>query len=188
MTEPLEPRDPRDFRPVEPQSRPWRRRRAARVVMVAHSQILMLSDTDPGQPGSRWWTTPGGGIDPGETSVEAAAREVLEETGRVIAPEELLGPVAVRSVVHGFSDQVLAQQEEFFVVLLSEPFEPSQDGFTPDEQITLDGWAWLPLADWNTIALPVWPAELPALIDVLDHPQLWPLEWGDIEESTVPVN
>lgn len=185
MTEPFRSRD---FRPVAPQARPWRTRRAARVAIVAGDQVLMLADTDPGLPGSRWWTTPGGGIDPGETPAEAAAREVREETGRVTAPEELVGPVAVRSVVHGFSDQVLAQQEVFFALLLPQPFEPSQDGFTPEERITLDGWAWLSLSDWGTTEHPIWPAELPALIEILDRPKLWPLTWGDVEESTVPVD
>lgn len=185
MTEPFRTRD---FQPVAPQARPRRNRRAARVVIVADHHVLMLADTDPGLPGSRWWTTPGGGIDPGETPAEAAAREILEETGRLTAPTELLGPVAVRSVVHGFSDQILAQYEEFFVLPLAEPFEPSQEGFTPEEKITVDGWAWLPLAEWSMIQQPTWPAELPSVIEALDRPEIWPLAWGDVEESTVPVN
>ncbi len=182
-----EPFRTRDFRPVEPHARPRRTRRAARVVILAEGRVLMLADTDPGLPGSRWWTTPGGGIDPGETSAQAAAREILEETGRITAPGELLGPVAVRAVVHGFSDQILAQQEEFFVLPLDEPYIPAQDGFTAEERITMDGWAWLSLTDLPTISQPIWPADLAAIVDLADHPERWPLQWGDVEESTVPV-
>ena len=37
------------------------------------------------------WCIPGGGIDPGEQPAEAAAREVLEETGLTIEPIRLVG-------------------------------------------------------------------------------------------------
>lgn len=183
-----EPFRTRDFRPVEPGLRPRRLREAARVVILAQDSILMLADTDPGIPGSRWWTTPGGGIDPGEIPAEAAAREVFEETGRATGASELLGPVAIRSVVHGFSDQILAQREEFFILRLAQPFVPSQDGFTPEEQITLDGWSWLAVSELDGVAEPIWPANLRDLIELADQPQRWPLQLGDIEESTLPVN
>lgn len=178
----------RDFRPVEPSLRPRRVREAARVVILAQDSILMLADTDPGIPGSRWWTTPGGGIDPGESPVDAAAREILEETGRSTEIGELLGPVAIRSVVHGFSDQILAQREEFFILHLDQTFAPSQDGFTPEEQITMDGWGWLPVSELETVAEPIWPANVRDMIELADQPERWPLDLGDVEESTLPVN
>ena len=37
------------------------------------------------------WCIPGGGIDPGEQPADAAAREVLEETGLLIEPLRLVG-------------------------------------------------------------------------------------------------
>lgn len=183
-----EPFRTRDFRPVEASLRPRRLREAARVLILAPGSILMLADTDPGIPGSRWWTTPGGGIDPGESAADAAAREILEETGRVTHAAELLGPVAIRSVVHGFSDQILAQQEKFFVLRLPQPYTPSQDGFTPEEQITLDGWSWLTVAELDGVTEPIWPANVRDLIEVADRPEHWPLNLGEVEESTLPVN
>lgn len=182
-----EPFRTRDYRPVPPESRPHRRRTAARVVVVAAGAVLLLRDTDPGLPGVRWWVTPGGGIDAGEDAVRAAVRELHEETGLVASPSELLGPVAVRDVAHGYSDQVLHQREDFFVLAVAEQFSPDPGGLTDDELITLDGWAWQPLHELGGLADPVWPANLPELAALAGRPELWPLQLGDVEESTVPV-
>lgn len=184
MTEPFRTRR---FHPVAPELRPRRHRQGARVVITDSERVLLLADTDPGLPGSRWWVTPGGGIDAGESPLQAAVREVAEETGLVATPDLLRGPVAVRTVVHGYSDQVLSQRESFFVLVVAEPFEVSPAGLTADEQLTLDGSAWLPLADLAGITEPVWPANLPALVALAARPELWPVDLGVIEESTQPV-
>jgi 8-oxo-dGTP pyrophosphatase MutT (NUDIX family) len=190
MSDPTVPTQPfrrRTFTPVAPAERPRKHRCAARVVIVCAETVLLLADTDPGIPNSRWWMTPGGGIDPGENAAEAAVREVLEETGLQIGAEQLLGPVAVREVIHGFSDQILTQREDFFVLHLENRFDPTQDGLTEDEQITLDGWSWLPLASLSAEPIPVWPHNLFQLAELVSQPLIWPLDLGVIEESTLPV-
>lgn len=182
-----EPFRTRTFKPVAAQLRSWKHRRAARVVVLCEEAVLMLADTDPGIPGSRWWVTPGGGIEPGESRAETAIRELAEETGLKVDPKDLIGPVAVREVIHGFSDQILAQHESFFVAKLGERFDPSSDSLTADERITLDGWAWLPLAELCNQVEPVWPGNLLELVTLADQPNQWPRDLGVIEESTLPV-
>jgi 8-oxo-dGTP pyrophosphatase MutT (NUDIX family) len=56
-------------------------RPAARVVCVdADGRVLLVHWRDH-VSGGAVWEPPGGGIDPGETALEAAARELAEETG-----------------------------------------------------------------------------------------------------------
>ncbi|MEU7834566.1 NUDIX domain-containing protein [Nonomuraea sp. NPDC049129] len=56
-------------------------RPAARVVCVdAEGRVLLVRWHDH-VSGEAIWEPPGGGIDPGETPLEAAARELTEETG-----------------------------------------------------------------------------------------------------------
>ena len=62
-------------------------RRAARVLLVdATDRVLLFRGFDPARPGTRYWFTPGGGLDAGETPAEGAARELAEETGLRVAP------------------------------------------------------------------------------------------------------
>lgn len=183
-----EPFRTRRFQAVVPELRPRRSRSAARVIITDGRSVLLLADTDPGLPGTRWWVTPGGGIDPGETPLQAAVREVEEETGLAVGPGRLLGPVATRIVVHGYSDQVLSQTEAFFLLHVAETFAPDAAGLTPDEQITLDGWAWHRLDELAAVPEPVWPADLAALVALGAVPRHWPVDLGSVEESTLPVD
>src|SRR4051812_31747043 len=107
MSEPPVEEGVRTFRPVAPGERPTRVRRTARVLLVDDTdRLLLFEDTDPGLPDAHWWITTGGGVDEGETDAQAAVREVREETGHVAVEADLLGPLAVRHVVHGYTDVV----------------------------------------------------------------------------------
>jgi 8-oxo-dGTP pyrophosphatase MutT (NUDIX family) len=176
----------RTFRPVDPAARPVRRRRTARVLVVDHSgRMLLFSDTDPGIPGLRWWITPGGGVEPDESDLEAAVRELAEETGLQVGQQALTGPLATRHVLHGYSDVVVEQDEVFFGVRVA-PFDIDVSGHTEEERLTMTEHRWWSRDDLATTSETVWPA---ALLDLWDRMGSGgpPVDLGRQEESTVPV-
>jgi 8-oxo-dGTP pyrophosphatase MutT (NUDIX family) len=62
-------------------------RDAVRVVLTdAGGRVLLFHVLTPDEAPDGWWELPGGGIDPGETYLDAAVREVREETGLAPRP------------------------------------------------------------------------------------------------------
>ncbi|MGD8215231.1 NUDIX hydrolase [Aestuariimicrobium sp. Y1814] len=164
-----------------------RHRRAARVIVRSGAtegrpRVLLFADRDPGLPGTQWWVTPGGGMDPGETWAQTAVRELFEETGLVVGESQLQGPVASRLAVHGYSDQVLVQHEQFFLVDVDR-FEVDTSRFTELEQRTLLSHGWFDADELATRV--VWPAQLGDYLAWAGEPAD---EWGVMDESTVPVD
>lgn len=75
---------------------------SARVLPVSPTgEVLLLQGRDPARPGDLHWVSIGGAVEPDESLVEGALRELREETGIVAAPNELTPPVHRGS--HGFS-------------------------------------------------------------------------------------
>lgn len=156
-----------------------KRRSAARVVLDAAGEVLLAHDSDPGVAGSGWWVVPGGGVDAGETTRDAAVRELAEETGLRLSPDALGEPVALRTVVHGYSDRVLVQHETFYRVPVQR-FAARPTALTQAEAGRMGDLAWFA---WEALPRPVWPHRLAEL----RRPGSV-VEWGVVEESTVPVD
>jgi 8-oxo-dGTP pyrophosphatase MutT (NUDIX family) len=175
----------RSYVPVEdPADRPRTVRETVRVIVIDHDRTLLFQDSDPGLEDSRWWVTPGGGVDPDESEKQAAIREVFEETGCRLSEDDLLGPIAIRHVVHGYSDQVIEQDESFYLALV-EPFEVDVSRHTPDERLTLLQHQWWSHDDLRHTDEWIWPHELVELWSLAGRPEAWPIDLGTQEESTV---
>lgn len=166
-----------------------------RVLLIDdRDRILLFRDTDPGIPGSHWWITPGGGIDPDESDLEAAVRELEEEAGLVVREDQLLGPVLVRRVLHGYTD-VLIDQEDAFYACWVPGFEVSDAGHTEEERLTMTAHHWWAREELASTDEEIWPATLADLWSEAEarraateagEPALPPLRGADVEESTVP--
>jgi 8-oxo-dGTP pyrophosphatase MutT (NUDIX family) len=175
-----------------PEDRPRYPRRAVRVLVVDEAdRMLLFLDSDLGlDPVTHWWVTPGGGVDPGESDLEAGVRELREETGLVVAASDLVGPLLTRVVVHGYSDKVVDQVEVFYVVRVAS-FEVDTAGHTEEELLTVADIRWWTLADLASTTDDVWPPDILAILDLASHPQAWrdgPVQADPTEESSVPAS
>jgi len=182
---------PRTFVPVPPEERPRRTRSTVRVLLIDdRDRILLFADSDPGVPGARWWITPGGGIDPGESERVAAVRELEEETGLRVAEADLFGPTMRRTVVHGYSDVVIDQDDVFYACWVP-AFEVSTAGHTEEELLTMAEHRWWTREELAATDEEIWPAVLLDLwkdADVRrDAAASDPADGGWVEESSVPA-
>lgn len=141
-------------------------RTSARVVLLDETgAVLLFCGSDPASQSidpTKWWFTIGGEADPGESLAQAACRELDEETGLVIAPAELIGPIWRRDAVINFNGSVIRSQEHFFVYQTNR-FEPSEAGRTPLERSYIHGHRWCDAAQIDALVAggqAVYPVQL----------------------------
>jgi len=140
-------------------------RRGARLILLDDAErVLMVQGHDVDNPSRHWWFTPGGGIDPGEAEVDAAVRELCEETGLVVDPSGVVGPVATRSAVFDFQRQAVRQDEVFFLARIDAPAPVVTDGWTDVERTFMDEVRWWELDALERVPEEVFPAGFVGLV------------------------
>ena len=153
-------------------------RNAVRVVLTdASGRVLLFHVVTAEEAPGGWWELPGGGIDPGETYLEAAVREIREETGLVLDPAAVSPPAWRRdSTWHSRGRRRL--QHEVVVrarIALDQP--PITDGGrTPEEVEDYVTARWWPVPEIIRSRERFYPGRLPALLprflagDSIDEP------------------
>jgi 8-oxo-dGTP pyrophosphatase MutT (NUDIX family) len=135
----------------------------------SRGRLLLLRGFDPANPGHPFWFTIGGGIDPGESMAEAAARELREEAGINVHAAALGEPVWRRATAFSFDGTRYQQEEEYFL-LRADLDDVSFDGMDDFEKETLTGYRWLSPDELESLGEPFFPAELPQLLRELTSP------------------
>lgn len=133
-------------------------RPTARVLLLDRAdRILLMKGRLPGRsdrPGA--WFTIGGGMEPGETVAEAAAREIVEETG--IRRFEL-GPIVWRREgIMPYPEPRLFKEQ--YVVARCDGVEPDRAGWDEHERRWIDDIRWWSLAELMATADRVVPPGL----------------------------
>lgn len=119
-------------------------------------QVLLVNGRDPATGRDHWYPV-GGGVDPGESIKEAAAREAWEETGL----DGLSGgvPVWVRDAIYTFAGQSVEVHEDWLHCSVGH-FDPAPARLTDSESRSVLGFRWWTVEELRTTDESVFPPDL----------------------------
>ena len=138
-----------------------RPRQAGRAILIDRAgRVLLIKFV---LPNMTFWATPGGGIEPGETLLQGARRELKEELGIAVALE---GPVHTAVGIFEFEGALIENTDNFFAGRWDG--EPRLLGATETESATLTEARWWTLEEVEATEEPIFPRDLAAVLRRLE--------------------
>jgi 8-oxo-dGTP pyrophosphatase MutT (NUDIX family) len=135
--------------------------RADRVLLFGTQSGTGSEDTEGGPV--RTWFTPGGGVHAGESLEQAAVRELAEETGHVLAADELGPVVATCAGLWRAGPQVFFGADTFYLVRVP-ALRMDGSGRQPLERTMIEMHRWWAAAELDLTADRVVPVGLAGLL------------------------
>ena len=145
-----------------------RERTTARVILLdPQDRVLLMKARPPSDPtGRAVWFLISGGLEPGESLLEAAAREIIEETGLTDAHVGALVWLS-EAVIADEAKKPVHFRESYFVAR-SEGGSLSRHGWRAQEHALVDELRWWRLEELNATSETIYPEGLAELLpDIL---------------------
>lgn len=134
---------------------PGEHRRTARILLRKPSGevFLLLTNFDPEVGLPARWITPGGGIDDGETVIQAAVREFFEETGLSVSEVDLGEPIAELEGTWTWADGINSHSyHDTFFEFTVKDFVLDNSSWTPEEHQDVLDYRWWSLDELKATA------------------------------------
>lgn len=140
-------------------------RRAGRVLLRDVDGRVLMIRTKLGDDVN--WVSPGGGVEEGESSAQAAVRELAEETGIEVTLPDGDRPVHTERAVFRFGADLLDQTDDYYLVDRPGPVPRTGARLSVQEETSIVEYRWCAPAELRRLAEPVWPFGLADLLDSL---------------------
>jgi len=157
-------------------------RDAVRVVLTdGGGRVLLFHVRTPDETPDGWWELPGGGLGPGESYLEAAIREIREETGLLLDPAHVSPPSWRRDSTWVSRGKRRLQHEVVVHARITADQPPIIDGGrTPQEVEDFVTFRWWQVPEITGSRHRFYPGRLPELLptflagEAIDEPfELW---------------
>jgi len=149
------------------------------ILLDPAGRVFLINAADPADASKPpWWEIPGGGIDPGEPSDRAVARELREEAG---IREAQIGPVVYTQYVEfSFGGYDFEQDEVLHVAWTEDTELRKPEGLEYLEALAFRGSRWWTLAEVQASTEPFLP---PTLSELLPR-----LVKGDLPDRPIDIS
>ncbi|QSB05804.1 NUDIX hydrolase [Natronoglycomyces albus] len=146
-------------------------RPSARIILAnRRDEILLFNENHPVK-GPLWFTV-GGRLEPDETPMRAAVRELKEETGLVVAPDRLGQPIATSRGEWEYRGRQLWSYDTFFFLRVDE-LEVDDSGMEDYEFEQIASHRWWPVGELETTTALIFPGEFAWLARRLVSGETW---------------